>query len=282
LSQAGSSPVAFARLLGGLARLTSQRFLPGELSAGNLVAHFDDLASDQLRLKLGLMAIVDPALRPIGELLRRVDATTLGIHAAILAGGSAEIVTGMSIIDYDLPQGTPSNIPVGSRVSYCGPSDVASLNRSRPFGVGNNPNINDVQTYIEMVAGQIDATLINKGFQVPVNVASYPEAEGLLSWVNATGAWAMMEEASPNSPNVDLAQKAFDAAMAMLQDAKLTLDIPSDQARSEVRAPWVTFTPSGEVFDPTLEVINGVSGDGISAGGQNSRKLPFFSRSLRF
>lgn len=190
----------------------------------------------------------------------------------------------MTIDFFDLPQGSPSVTPVSSATGYCTASDVASLNKSRAaaWGVGHNPNINDVNGYIIMVAGQIDATLITRGISIPVNTASYPEAEGLLCWVNSQGAAWMVEEASPNSPNIDRVKAAFDAAMKMLAEAELSLDVPSEQARAEVRAPWLTFSPPEGTYDPTLDVIGGHSGDGISAGGQNRRSLPFFSRGMRF
>lgn len=192
----------------------------------------------------------------------------------------------MSIIEYELPQGSPTVQQVSSAVGYCTASDVVSLNkvRSNAIGLQGQPTFEDIQGYILMSAGQIDAALTNKGYQTPVNTASFPEAQGLLCWVNATGAWWMMEAASPDSTNVDRAKKAFDEAMKMLVDANLSLDVPSDQDRSQIRAPWITMQPDGRVFDPTMEAIGGYAGDGISAntGGVNRRSLPFFSRSMRF
>lgn len=190
----------------------------------------------------------------------------------------------MPVEFFELPQGTPSDTPVSTGVGYCTPSDVASLNkvRSVSWGVNNIPNIADVDGYILMIAGQIDAALTNRGVQVPVNTASFPEAEGLLAGVNAWGAAWMVEEASPTSENIDRVKKAYDAAMSMLEGAKWTIDVPVDVQRAEVRAPLLTYQPPTGVYDPTLEGIGGFTGDGISAGGQNSRRLPYFSRGLRF
>lgn len=190
----------------------------------------------------------------------------------------------MSIEFFDLPDGTPSTNPVSQSTGYCSASDVASMNKSRAagWGQGQNPNIDDVNGYIQMIAGQIDATLTTRGVEVPVNSASWPEAEGLLAGINAWGAAWMVEEASPNSPNIDRVKVAYDAAMAMLENARWTIDVPSDPQLSEVRAPFLTYQPPQGIFDPTLEQLGGWSGDGISAGGTNSRKLPYFSRSMRF
>ena len=190
----------------------------------------------------------------------------------------------MSITDYTQPQGTPSDVPVSAAVGYCTPSDVASLNklRSAAWGTSNQVTLADVQGYITMISGQIDAALATRGVEVPVNTASFPEAEGLLAGVNAWGAAWMVEEASPSSTNIDRVKKAYDAAMAMVDSAQWTIDVPSNVQRAEVRAPFITYQPPQGVFDPTMERVGGFNGDGISGGGTNSRRLPYFSRSLRF
>lgn len=184
----------------------------------------------------------------------------------------------MPVQFFELPagQGSPVVTQVATITGYCTASDVASLNKARQIGQGNNPTLTDVNGYIEMTAGQIDAILVNKGYSVPVNTASNPEAEGLLSWVNATAAWKMMEEASPNSPNIDRAARAADAAMKMLADAQFVMDLPMNQARAEPRGPWITFTPTERVFDPQDAEI------GFRNSGCNDPSLPLFSRSMRF
>lgn len=190
----------------------------------------------------------------------------------------------MPVEFFELPQSTPSDTPVSTGTGYCTPSDVASLNKSRAgsWGTNNTPSIVDVNGYIMMIAGQIDATLTTRGIETPVNTASWPEAEGLLAGVNAWGAAWMVEEASPSSPNIDRVKAAYDAAMAMLENAKWSIDVPSDVQRAEVRAPFLTYQPPEGVYDPTLDAIGGQSGDGISRGGLNGRRLPYFSRGLRF
>lgn len=178
----------------------------------------------------------------------------------------------MPIEFFDLPQGTPSVTPVATSTGYCSASDVASLNKARTLGVGQNPTVTDVNGYIEMTAGEIDAILVGKGYQVPVNTASYPEAEGILGWANATGAWAMMEQASPNSPNIDRARAAWDAAKKMLADAKFVMNLPMDDTRADPRGPWVTSHPTGRTFDPTAtrDIYH------------NNPADPYFARGMRF
>jgi hypothetical protein len=182
---------------------------------------------------------------------------------------------------FELPQGTPSiNTIAATLVGYCTASDVASLVKSRVIGAGNNPTITDVNGYIQMISGQMDAVMLTKGYQVPVNVASYPEVTGFLSWVNAQGAAWMMEVSSPTSVEVDRLEKAFDNAMAMLTDGKFSMDVPVQQQRAEVRAPFVTYHPTGRYYDPTF---SSGDGDGISRGdAYGSRRDPFFVRNVRF
>jgi hypothetical protein len=129
--------------------------------------------------------------------------------------------------------------------AYCTPSDVASLNRARVMGAGTNqPNASDVQVMINMVGGEIDALLVTKGYEVPVNTASYPEAAAYLNAVNAKGALAMWEAASPNSPNVDRAEKAWMEAKTALETAREVMDIPKDETRAGTRGPGVSPKPA--------------------------------------
>lgn len=190
----------------------------------------------------------------------------------------------MPIEYFELPQGAPSTNPASTGTAYCTPSDVASLVKSRAIGVGNNPTIVDVDNYILMIAGQMDAAMLTKGYEVPVNVASYPEVAGFLSWVNAQGGAWMMEVSSPTSVEVDRLRAAFDSAMAMLVEGKFSMDVDVQEARAEVRAPFLTFQPTGQVYDPTFAHGWGVAGgDGISgAPGRNNPANPYFSRQQRF
>jgi len=181
----------------------------------------------------------------------------------------------MPIEFFEIPQGAPSIAQAQFGVGYCTPSDVAAMNKARIIGQGQNPTLTDVDTYILMAAGQLDAILVNKGYDVPVNTASYPETAGLLAWANATGAWQLMEEASPNSPNIDRAQAAFDAAKKMLADAKFVMELPMEQARSEPRGPWLTFRPTGATYDPMLDELH-------YSSPTNDPRNSYFSRQQQY
>jgi hypothetical protein len=184
---------------------------------------------------------------------------------------------------FDLPQGSPSINPISGGQGYCSASTVASLNKARVIGVGQNPTLADVNNYIIMAAGQIDGVLLNKGYSVPINTASYPEVEGLLAWVNATGAAFMMEDAMPTNPAAaDRAKAAWDAALKMLADAEWVLDVPTETARAEVRAPYISWQPPGTTFDPTYAGGNMNSGDGMSSSSTTNPRDPYFARGLQF
>jgi hypothetical protein len=183
------------------------------------------------------------------------------------------------------PQGTPSvYVESALGVGYCTPSDVASLNKARAIGTGQGqPTLLDLQTYILMGAGQINAILVNKGYSVPVNVASWPEAAAILNLANAEGAYYYMERAAPNSAHLELASQAWDAAKEMLADAKFVLNADMDQQRSEPRGPWVTMQPTGQTYDPFLDQFAGAGGDGMGGpAGLNSPQNPYFSRQQKF
>lgn len=167
---------------------------------------------------------------------------------------------------------------------YCSVVDVQALNFARSIGVGSNPGPSQVQTYINMTAGEIDAVLARRGIAVPVNIASWPQAFNLLNSVNAKGAWAMLEAAAPNSLNLDRAKAAYDEALKLLSDAKFAPAMDLDMQHAEPRAPWITFHPTGQTFDPQVNDIGGQIGDGISQGPgiDNNPANPFFSRQQRF
>lgn len=189
----------------------------------------------------------------------------------------------MPVEFYELPQNTPSVAYLPTAVGYCTQAEVQALNMARPIGIGSNPGPSQVAMYIMMVAGEIDAVLTQKGYEVPVNVASWPSAGALLMSINAKGAAWMVEEAAPNSINVDRAKVAYDQALKLLSDAKFAMDADMEETRVETRAPFLTYQPTGRVFDPAVSAPGGQSGDGISAGDSvNNPRDPYFSRQQQF
>lgn len=189
---------------------------------------------------------------------------------------------------FELPQGAPSvNVvdTTSTAVAYCTASDVASLNmaRAQGLGVAGQPTLANIQGYIVMVAGAMDAIMLNKGYQVPVSAASFPEVAGFLSWVNAQGAAWMWEVSSPapNTAEIDRLRQAYDSAVQMLTDGKFAMDIPSEKSRAGVRAPFITYQPTGRYYDPTLPYGRGDGISGANAPG-GCRRDPYFTRNIHF
>lgn len=162
-------------------------------------------------------------------------------------------------------------------MGYCTPSDVSALNKAMVIGVGQNPTFADLQTYIDLSAGEIDAILLEKGWEVPVNTASWPEAGALLRTINARGGQALMEESAPASRNIDRAQKAWEDAKQMLSSSTFTIDADIEPRRAQVRGPYVTYRPSSRVYRPERHEDGYGDGDGCG-----DRALPYFNRGIEF
>lgn len=170
-------------------------------------------------------------------------------------------------------------------MSYCSASDVQSVNRALILGQGNNPTPSDVGGYCAMISGEIDAVLLTRGYSVPISTASFPEAQAFLQSVAVKGAVWMCWESIGTVPDArDKAKAAYDAAMKMLSDAKFSFDAPSEPARAQVRAPFITYQPPQGEFDPMLNNIVGAPGDGISDSSSSTSNptRPMFSRSMQF
>lgn len=159
-------------------------------------------------------------------------------------------------------------------MAYCSPSDVAALNKARIIGAGKNPTLADVTLYTNMAAAEIDAILVNKGYQTPIP-SQYTEAWNLLNSINAQGGWAKMEAAAENSVNLDRAEKTYEASLQMLRAAAQVMDAPKDVQRAEPRGPGLT-TPPGIVPNPADD-------DPYYLGsGAPGPDQPFFRRHQRF
>lgn len=161
-------------------------------------------------------------------------------------------------------------------MAYCVTSDVLALNTARVAGQGNNPTVDQIQVYINMVAGEIDAILINKGYAVPVD-PSFVEAISFLNGINAKGALSLMERAAPSSIIRDQAYQDWMEAKQTLIDAQSIMDVPKDVARAEPRGPGVTVAPGtvpGAYYDP-------VKWYG-SRRQDNPSNRPMFARNMNF
>ena len=59
---------------------------------------------------------------------------------------------------------------------YASVQDVESANRARVLGQGANPTQQDVEGFLEQIAGEIDSVLINKGYSCPYPRPRAPRA----------------------------------------------------------------------------------------------------------
>ena len=116
------------------------------------------------------------------------------------------------------------------------------INKARRIGQGNNPTESEVETYLELVAAEIDGILISRRYAVPV-----PEdaagALQLLRGINIHGAEVMMEEASESHPDLASEQKTYEADLKMLRESDTIMEIPKNTQRASARGPGVTVAP---------------------------------------
>lgn len=127
-------------------------------------------------------------------------------------------------------------------MSYASWTDVQALDVARKIGVGGNPTATQVQLYCELISGEIDSVLRSKGYALPVGASSLSDL-ALLKKVNAEGAFALMEEASPTKPDEDKVRKRYEKSLDLLREADDVLETGKDRERSKPRGPGVTEPP---------------------------------------
>lgn len=127
-------------------------------------------------------------------------------------------------------------------MSYASWTDVQALDVARKIGQGNNPTATQVQLYCELTAGEIDSVLRSKGYGLPISPSATSDLL-LLRKINAEGAFALMEEASPAKPDEDKVRKRYEASLDLLREADDILETPKDRERSRPRGPGVTEPP---------------------------------------
>lgn len=131
---------------------------------------------------------------------------------------------------------------------YTTVADVQALQPALTLGAGQNPTVADVQTYIGLVAADLDLALLRAGYDAPVDfsVTVAPVAAGQLRALNAKGALAMAVAGAPSFPPAlrDQIQKTYDTALQDFTKIVPRLDLPSDPTDTEPRAPGVTTIPA--------------------------------------
>ena len=132
---------------------------------------------------------------------------------------------------------------------YASVDDVRALNRGRSISATSIPCASDVQVFLEMSTGEINALLTQKGYQLPIATGA-TAALGYLRSVNAQGAYAMTEKSSQSSIHIRDATAAYERALRMLADADTVLDIPRVDAIAMPRGPGFTTPHVGHVITP--------------------------------
>lgn len=161
-------------------------------------------------------------------------------------------------------------------MAYATASDVAARNKALVLGVGQNPTVSDVTGFIDQVATELDAILLNKGYTVPVDPAN-TEAYSFMGALNILGALVLTGEAAPTTPPaLDRWRQDWERAKERLEQAKTVLDAPQDTQRIEARGPWLTSHPTGQTYDPLDDIVFGVQ------SACNNPANPYFSRQQQF
>lgn len=112
---------------------------------------------------------------------------------------------------------------------YTTAEEVHALNVGRRmFTETSQPNLIQVEGYIEDIAAILNAVLADLGYTVPVP-AEATEARGLLNSLNTLGAAWLVEEAAPTSDRRKDFQARWEAQLCLLKDGHLGLtDAPRD------------------------------------------------------
>lgn len=132
--------------------------------------------------------------------------------------------------------------------TYASVADVESANKQRKLGQGNNPTAVDVRLYLENAEAEINAILVNKGYEVPIDKTLAPQAFQLVRRINIQGAIAEMEEASGNGPMLERAERVYQASLKELINSREIMDAPQNRARAKPRGPGVTAPASTPYF----------------------------------
>lgn len=136
-----------------------------------------------------------------------------------------------------------------SIIGYSSVDDVQARNRARVISPTSVPCASDVAVYLAMTAGEINALLTQKGYQLPVPTAA-AAAWDYLRNINSLGAWSLMEQAAQSSPHVKQAVDSYQQALKMLADADTVLDIPRVDTVTMPRGPGFTTPHVGQVQKP--------------------------------
>lgn len=121
-------------------------------------------------------------------------------------------------------------------MAYATVADVETYNAIRTFTPSSRPSLDDVERFLSETAAVLDGLLAARGYGLPVPTTATAALE-LLEHYNAVGAWALTEQAAPQSDMREAAERAWQNAQRMLRDGLieppgLTVDTATMSPRS--------------------------------------------------
>lgn len=135
---------------------------------------------------------------------------------------------------------------------YAQVSDVRSLAPHVPITNSSQPSEGDVSRWIADVERNLESTLKNVGYEVPV---LGPNARAVLRLPVASAVMAMVMRARPN-PETDPAQfqSQYDAFLRSLIDPRNPYELPEDAVRVDapVKDRGVQLRSSAELMDAAI------------------------------
>lgn len=128
---------------------------------------------------------------------------------------------------------------------YASIEDVLARNRQRTFTATSVPNASDVHGFLRQTAGELEALLIQKGYNLPIATTAVRAWE-YLRGLNALGAHVLVEQSAPTTrrEQLEAARLMWKDGLRMLAAAESVLDIPRQISRSGARGPGVTPAPA--------------------------------------
>ncbi len=138
-------------------------------------------------------------------------------------------------------------------MAYATLSHVESLDSALTFTANSKPSTQDVVSFLEETALELNGVLAARDYVTPVP-SSATAAFGLLRRYNAVGANALAQTAHPDSPKAEAAERAWNRALRMLRE--------------------------GEVELPDAPRNSGMLAPRIRSGGANASATPFFVRDM--
>ena len=106
---------------------------------------------------------------------------------------------------------------------YATVADVERLEAHRTFTPNSKPSKDDVVSYLEGCALELDAAAYGLGYSVPLDPTANPQAFGLFKRWCALGANAQVQQAAAESKRKTEALQAWQSAVKALRDGKYEL-----------------------------------------------------------